>query len=210
MTWRKFRTAALVELLAIVAVAIGLALAVQALVIKPYRIPSASMEPTLTVGQRVLVNRIGTDFSGPHVGEVAVFHPPAGAEQQQCGPTPHAVEPGGAACAQPLPAEASVNFVKRIVAGPGDQIYVSEGHVYRKAAGTKRFVAEKDPYIKACGVSPECNFPNPITIPAGHWFMMGDNRGDSDDSRFWGPVPTSWIIGQVIVTYWPPDRIGIF
>jgi signal peptidase I len=210
MTWRKFRTAALVELLAIVAVAIGLALAVQALVIKPYRIPSASMEPTLTIGQRVLVNRIGTDFSGPHVGEVAVFHPPAGAEQQQCGPTAHAVEPGGAACTQPLPAEASVNFVKRIVAGPGDQVYISEGHVYRKAAGTNRFVAEKDPYIKACGVSPECNFPNPITIPAGHWFMMGDNRGDSDDSRFWGPVPTSWIIGQVIVTYWPPDRIGIF
>ncbi len=209
MTWKRFRTAALVELLAIVAVAAGLAFAVQAFVIKPYRIPSGSMEPTLTKGQRVLVNRLGTDFSEPHVGEVAVFHPPEGAEQQRCGPMPHAVEPGGAACVQTLPAEASVNFVKRIVAGPGDEIYIAEGHVYRKASGTKRFVAEKDPYIKACGASPECNFPTPITIPAGHWFMMGDNRGDSDDSRFWGPVPSGWIIGQVIVTYWPPDRIGI-
>ncbi len=210
MTWRKLRHAAVVELLVIVAVAVGLAFAVQAFVIKPYRIPSGSMEPTLTVGQRVLVNRIGTDFAGPHVGEVAVFHPPAAAEQQECGPTPHTVQPGAAACAQPLLPESSVNFVKRIVAGPGDQIYISEGHVYRKAAGTQRFVREKDPYIKACGGSSECNFPTPITIPMGHWFMMGDNRGDSDDSRFWGPVPTGWIIGQVIVTYWPPDRIGVF
>ena len=210
MTWKRLRTAALLELLAIVAVASGLAFAVQSFVIKPYRIPSGSMEPTLAKGQRVLVNRLGTDFSEPHVGEVAVFHPPEGAEQQQCGPTPRTVEPGGAACMQPLPAEASVNFVKRIVAGPGDEIYIAEGHVYRKAAGTQQFVAEKDPYIKSCGGSSECNFPTPITIPAGHWFMMGDNRGDSDDSRFWGPVPTGWIIGQVIVTYWPPDRIGIF
>ncbi len=210
MTWKKLRHAAVVELLVIVAVAVGLAFAVQAFVVKPYRIPSGSMEPTLAVGQRVLVNRIGTDFDGPHVGEVAVFHPPEAAEQQECGPTPHTVQPGGAACDQPLLPEGSVNFVKRIVAGPGDQIYISEGHVYRKAAGTQRFVREHDPYIKACGSSSECNFPTPITIPAGHWFMMGDNRGDSDDSRFWGPVPTGWIIGQAIVTYWPPDRIGVF
>jgi signal peptidase I len=47
-----------------------------------------------------------------------------------------------------------------------------------------------------------------ITVPAGHWFMMGDNRGESDDSRFWGPVPTGWIIGGAFATYWPPDRIG--
>ncbi len=198
------------ELVVIVAVAVGLALAIQAFAVKPYRIPSGSMEPTLAIGQRVLVNRIGMDFAEPHVGEIAVFHPPEGAEQEQCGPTPHMVQVGGAACSQPLPKEASVNFIKRVVAGPGDQIYVKEGHVFRKAAGTSRFVAEKDPYIKACGASSECNFLTPITIPAGHWFMMGDNRGDSDDSRFWGPVPTGWIIGQAIITYWPPDRIGVF
>jgi signal peptidase I len=199
-----------VELVVIVAVAVGLALAIQAFVVKPYRIPSGSMEPTLTIGQRVLVNRIGMDFGDPHVGEIAVFHPPEGAEQEQCGPTPHVVSPGGAPCAQPLAKESSVNFIKRIVAGPGDQIYVKEGHVYRKTPGASQFVAEKDPYIKACGASSECNFPTPITIPTGHWFMMGDNRGDSDDSRFWGPVPTGWIIGQAVATYWPPDRIGIF
>jgi signal peptidase I len=206
----RSRTGSLVEVVVIVAVAIGLALAIQAFIVKPYRIPSGSMQPTLAIGQRVLVDRIGMDFSEPHVGEIAVFHPPEGAEQELCGPTPHTIRIGLEACSQPVPKETSVNFIKRIVAGPGDEIYVREGHVYRKAAGTSRFVREHDPYIKACGTSPECNFATPIKIPAGHWFMMGDNRGDSDDSRFWGPVPTGWIIGQAILTYWPPDRLGIF
>jgi signal peptidase I len=200
----------IVELVAIVAGALGLALAIQAWIIKPYKIPSGSMEPTLIEGQHVLVNRIAMDFSKPHVGGIYVFHPPEGAKQEECGPTSHAVKLGGAACSQPVSRDSSENFIKRAVAGPGDEIYVTEGHVFRKAAGTSRFVAEKDSYIKACGVSPECNFRTPIRIPAGHWFMMGDNRGNSDDSRFWGPVPTGWIIGQAIATYWPPDRIGIF
>jgi signal peptidase I len=208
MKRQRSRVGSLVELVVIVAVALALALALEAFVIKPYRIPSGSMEPTLEIGQRVLVNRISMDFGEPHVGEIAVFHPPADAEQQQCGSTPHAVTFGGAACSEPFPKAASVTFIKRVVAGPGDEIFVKQGHVYRKAAGKTRFVAEKDPYIKACGSSLECNFPTPIKIPPGHWFMMGDNRGDSDDSRFWGPVPTGWIIGQAIATYWPPDRVG--
>ena len=196
------------ELIVIIAVALGLALLIQAFVVKPYKIPSGSMEPTLAVGQRVLVDRIGTDFSEPHVGEIAVFHPPKNAEQQVCGPVAHVVRPGGAACSEPEPTDSSVNFIKRIVAGPGDEIYIREGHVFRRAHGTGSFVREHDSYIKACGPSAECNFPIPIKIPPGHWFMMGDNRGESDDSRFWGPVPTSWIIGGAFATYWPPDRIG--
>jgi signal peptidase I len=200
----------IVELVVILAIAVGLALAIQALIVKPYRIPSGSMEPTLAVGQRVLVNRLGMDFGHPHVGEIAVFHPPESAETQMCGPVAHQVKPGGEACDLPVAKESSTNFIKRIVAGPGDEIYVKEGHVYRRAAGQSRFVREQDSYIKPCGASSECNFTMPIKIPAGHWFMMGDNRGDSDDSRFWGPVPTSWIIGQAVATYWPPDRIGIF
>jgi signal peptidase I len=207
----KSTTGAILELVLIIAVALGLALGIQAFIIKPYRIPSGSMEPTLSIGQRVLVNRIGMDFSEPHVGEIAVFHPPEGAEQEECGPSPHVIKLGVSACAEPVPKEDSgINFIKRIVAGPGDEIYVKEGHVYRRTAGTSQFVREKDSYIRECGVSPECNFPNPIKIPAGHWFMMGDNRGESDDSRFWGPVPTGWIIGEAVATYWPPDRIGIF
>jgi signal peptidase I len=199
----KSRVNSVVELIVIVLVAVGLALAIQAFIVKPYRIPSGSMEPTLKVGQRVLVDRIGMHFGGPHVGEIVVFHPPKNAEQEVCGPVPHMVTPGGAACAAPEPEASSVNFIKRIVAGPGDTLYIKEGHAYRNG---KR---ESDSYINPCLGGSECNFPTPIKIPAGHWFMMGDNRGESDDSRYWGPIPTGWIIGDAFATYWPPDRIGL-
>ncbi len=201
--------ASLLELVVIVAIALGLALGIQALIVKPYRIPSGSMEPTLTIGQHVLVNRVAMNFSDPTVGGIYVFHPPAAAEQQTCGPSPHQID-GRAACSEPVPRESGETYIKRIVAGPGDQIYISEGHVYRRAAGHSSFLREADGYIRPCGSSPECNLRTAITIPGGHWFMMGDNRGDSDDSRFWGPVPTGWIIGQAIATYWPPSRVGVF
>ncbi|MGH2833301.1 MAG: signal peptidase I [Solirubrobacteraceae bacterium] len=214
----KGAAGSIAELLLVVAVAIGLALGIQAFIVKPYRIPSESMEPTLRVGQHILADRIGMTISGPHVGEIVVFHPPKGADQENaesegetiCATTGRAVNPGhGPACSKPVAHEASVNFIKRIVAGPSDEIYISEGHVYRKTAATSKFVREHDPYINPCeSKDPECNFPIPIKIPAGHWFMMGDNRGNSLDSRFWGPVPTSWIIGQAFLSYWPPDRIG--
>ncbi len=208
----KTLAGSLIELVIIVAIALGLAVGIQAFIVKPYRIPSGSMEPTLKIGQRVLVDRIGMHFGGPHVGQIAVFHPPKGAEQAICGPTPHRVTPGsGPPCGQAVSEmDSSVNFIKRIVAGPGDEIYVKEGHAYRKAAGTTKFIVEKDSYIAPCspGSLPECNFPTPIKVPPGYWFMMGDNRAHSDDSRFWGPVPRSWIIGSAFATYWPINRIG--
>jgi signal peptidase I len=203
-TQSKSASSSILELVLIIAIALGLALAIQAFIVKPYRIPSGSMEPTLRVGQRVLVNRLGERFSEPHVGEIAVFHPPVGAEQEQCGAVGQGLG-STAACSQAVAKEnESVNFIKRVVAGPGDTIFIREGHLFRNG---KR---ENDSYIAPCEGQPEehCNFLTPIKIPAGHWFMMGDNRGKSDDSRFWGPVPTGWIIGGAFATYWPPDRIG--
>jgi len=161
-----------------------------------YRVPSGSMEPTYKIGTYVTVGP-----SLPRVGDVVILHVPQGAEQEECGPQPHVVVLGGAACSQPVPEEdKAIFFIKRIVAAPGDEIKIEQGHVYRKAAGESEFVRESDPYIRQCGTSQECNFPTPIKIPAGDWFMMGDNRGESDDSRFWGPVPTAWIVGTVTGT----------
>jgi signal peptidase I len=67
---------------------------------------------------------------------------------------------------------------------------------------------EPDGFTRPCTTSDSCTYSTPIKIPAGYWFMMGDNRGQSDDSRFWGPVPKKWIIGGAFATYWPPGRIG--
>jgi signal peptidase I len=191
----------LLELVLIVAVALGLALGIQAFLIKPYKIPSESMVPTLEIGQRVLVNRIGARFSDPHVGDVVVFHPPAGAEQEDmCGGGP---PPSGEVCTRPTPDRADVNFIKRVVAGPGDRLQIRDGRVILNG---KR---QPEPFIRTCRRDEGCDYPKEVTVPADHYFMMGDNRGSSDDSRFWGPVPRNWIIGPAFGTYWPPNRIGL-
>jgi len=194
-------SSSLLELIMIVVVALGLALGIQAFLVKPYRIPSESMVPTLEIGQRVLVNRIGSRFSDPNVGDIVVFHPPEGAENgKTCGSGP---PPEGQVCARPTEEKADVNFIKRVVAGPGDQISIDDGHVILNGK------QQKEDFARDCGGGSDCNFPREITVPADHYFMMGDNRGASDDSRFWGPVPRDWIIGGAFATYWPPKRIGL-
>ena len=201
----KSPASTLFELAVIVVTALALALGIQAFLVKPYRIPSGSMLPTVRIDQRVLVDRIGNDFSSPHVGDIVVFHPPknynegcADPNQGQDGGGPATPQP----CAVPWKQPSSQTFIKRVVGLPGDRISIVNGHVIRNG------VREKDSYIIPCGDTPSCNFGKPIKIPPGYYFMMGNNRGESDDSRFWGPVPSKWLIGTAFFTYWPPDRIG--
>jgi signal peptidase I len=191
----------LIELVVTVAVAVALALLIQAFIVKPYRIPSPSMVPTLDVGQRVLTNRLA---GNPSIGDIVVFHPPHGADFQDpvCGSSTQGnghPQP----CDAPTPQVSSQTFIKRVVGGPGDTISIVNGHVYRNGA------RERDAYTVQCSPdAPACNFRTPIKIPPGEYFMMGDNRPDSEDSRYWGPVPDKWIIGVAFFTYWPPSRIG--
>jgi signal peptidase I len=200
---RKSFAANAVELVVTVAVAVGLALLIQAFLVKPYRIPSGSMIPTLEIGQRILVNRLDTS---PGLYDVTVFHPPAGAD-----PTAGAIcgNPGQGPdyhqpCDKPTPGESTQTFVKRVVGLPGDHLLIRNGHVYRNG------VEEKGSYIQPCTIPQDCTFSESIKVPAGEYYMMGDNRGESDDSRYWGPVPQKWIIGVAFATYWPINRIGIF
>jgi signal peptidase I len=199
---KKSPLGSLLELAVTVGVAVGLAILIQAFLVKPYRIPSGSMIPTLAIGQRVLVNRL---VSHPTVGDVVVFHPPHGADPANpiCGSSSEG-SGHAAPCGVPTTTESAQTFIKRVVAGPGDRISVAGGHVIRNGK------PEQDSYIAQCAPdSPvPCTFRTPITVPPGDYFMMGDNRGDSDDSRLWGPVPDKWIIGVAFFTYWPPDRIG--
>jgi signal peptidase I len=201
---KKSLASSALELVVIVAVALGLALGIQAVIVKPYRIPSGSMEPTLSINQRILVDRIGMHFSSPHIGDIMVFHPPANysicADPNQ-GESATG-EDSGQACDVAQKQESSVTFVKRVVGLPGDTISIVNGHVIRNG---KR---ESDPYIIKCSGDSACNFPKAIRIPTGQYYMMGDNRPDSEDSRFWGPVPKAWLIGKAFFTYWPPDRLG--
>jgi signal peptidase I len=189
-----------------VAVAVGLALLIQAFLVKPYRIPSGSMLPTLALGQRILVDRMDVH---PGIGDIVVFHPPHGADlgSGRCGNPRQGFTADGAALAQPcdrpVARESSQTFVKRVVGLPGDVLLIVGGHVIRNG---KR---EPDSYTASCEGTGECTFSRPIRVRAGDYYMMGDNRGDSDDSRFWGPVPQRYLIGVAFFTYWPPDRLGV-
>ena len=129
---RRVRSA--IELVLTVAVAVGLALLIQAFLVKPYRVPSGSMLPTLGINQRILVNRLDTH---PGIGDVVVFHPPHGADlaTAQCANPQQGFSADGAPLAQPcdrpLASQSTQTFVKRVVGLPGDVLRIVDGHVIR-------------------------------------------------------------------------------
>jgi len=174
-----------------IAGAIAIVLAIKAWVVNPYRIPSSSMEPTLHCARpgpgcearfsdRVLANRFIYHFRKPHRGEIVVFKTPPLAKEK-CG--------------------AGGTFVKRLIALPGETWQEKNGVVY--IDGRKLI----EPYIKPDRRDTGVSYPA-RKIPPGMYFMMGDNRSQSCDSREWGPVPRKNLIGPVFFVYWPPNRIG--
>jgi signal peptidase I len=199
----------LVEFLLIVVVAVGLALGIQAFLVKPFRIPSESMVPTLSKGQRVLVSRVNYHLSEPDRGDIVVFKPPVGADTNpgNCGVPDFSPTEMDRPCPRSIEEKSKQNFIKRVVALPGDRLKVERGRVYIDGK------LQEEPYIereKTCenNLDSICNLSTEITIPPDQFFMMGDNRGYSADSRYWGPVPREQLIGQAFFTYWPPRRIG--
>ena len=174
----------LVEYALLAVVAVAVALLIQAFLVKPYRIPSESMENTLLIGDRVLVDRVSWRFAEPQRGEITVFHSP------YSGPV----------------------LIKRIIGMPGDVIALHDGYVYIN--GRKL----DEPYVRRIGGRQEPTDPftnglawslqQPYHVPAGAYFMMGDNRTDSGDSREFGPVLRGRLVGHAFWRYWPPGRFG--
>ncbi|MBJ7470629.1 MAG: signal peptidase I [Solirubrobacteraceae bacterium] len=187
------------ETVLVVIGALVLALGIQQFLVKPYKIPSPSMVPTLAEGQRILVNRVANNFGDPQNGQIVVFNPPAGAGDtvaETCG-SPHDEDE---VCLDPVEGKLDQAYVKRVVGEPGDKVRVENGNVIRNGKPVD------EPYAQTCD-DQTCNLKE-FTVPAGHYFMMGDNRGNSEDSRFWGPLPREYVIGRAFATYWPPKRIG--
>ncbi len=195
--WRR-----IADWLVTLVVAIGFVLAFEVEVAKPYRIPSSSMEPTLHCAQpgagcraptsdRVLVNRLAYDFGSPQRGQIVVFRAPAGAN----------------ACA---PGDGGSAFVKRLIGLPGETVREDDrGFIWIRAPGAKTWARLHELYLtRSARLADTRYFGRTWQVPAGEYFMLGDNRADSCDSRVWGAVPRSSLIGPVIFTYWPPPRIS--
>jgi signal peptidase I len=153
-----------------------------------FEVPSVAMEPTLTEGETVDLDLDAYDSDSPQIDDIVVFHPPTGAENGECGVRVRLGEP----CPEPTPRFSDMEFIQRVVAGPGDTLSIRNGHPVVDG------VEAQEDFITPCrgGI---CDYPEEITIPPDHYFMLGDNRGVSSDSRFWGPVPASEIIGKVEV-----------
>jgi signal peptidase I len=196
--WRK-----IVDWVVTLAVAVGFVLAFEAEVAKPYRIPSASMEKTFlcarptdgctgSTSDRVLVNRFAYDFGSPQRGQIVVFTAP-----------PKANVCGGN--------DAGTTFVKRLIGLPGETVREDgQGFIWIRRPGATTWTKLAEPYLsRSARLADKQHFDRTWKrVPQGEYFMLGDNRPDSCDSRTWGPVPRANLIGPVIFTYWPPGRLS--
>ncbi len=174
---RKRLRRALVEMVVIIVVAVLLAGLVRTFALQTFWVPSASMTPTLGVYDRILVQKAFFSWHDVHEGDIVVFsHPPL----DQC----------------PGPQEG--DLVKRVIALPGQTIYSSGNSIYVNG----RLLAQ--PYLPSYDPlgPPIASRLHPYRVPAGEFYLLGDNRSDSCDSRYWGPIEGSSIIGKVVLVWW--------
>ncbi|MBA3359546.1 MAG: signal peptidase I [Thermoleophilaceae bacterium] len=192
---RRLAKFALVLLIVVVSLLVLAALAAKLVFgAKAYRAPSESMVPTIAVGDRFLT----TKETDPERGDVVVLNPPAGAADIRCGTD----QPLGGACPTPTPGSLQQSFVMRVVAVGGDRLAIRDGLAVIDGK------PQREPYARKDSECEGCNLPREITVPADHVFVMGDNRGESSDSRVWGPARVDDVQGKVRLRYWPVDAFG--
>jgi signal peptidase I len=203
---RLLRANPIVDGIVTIVSAVLIAFVVQLWIAKPYRIPSESMVPTLEKGDRVITARLLLRVRDPQRGEVFVFHPNGLGSDVYAAPT-----------------ASSENYVKRVIGMPGEVLGSRGGKVYVCKGGrypddpasperTSGCAFLDEPYTNG-QITGTLSDPGtdlaPVLIEPGKYFMMGDNRTHSADSREWGQVPRDQLIGRVFMTYWPVTRISV-
>lgn len=178
---RKLRRQ-LIEWLLIVLVAIIVSVGLRTYAFQTFYIPSPSMNPTLQDGDRIIVNKLAVDFGTINRGDILVFKAPP---TEDCS-TIHVTD-----------------LVKRVIGLPGDKLYSVGNTIY--VNGTA--LDEAWPHVDPLGgeIAPASN---PVVVAANHYFMMGDNQTWSCDSRYWGSIPRSSVIGKALLRIWPFSRIA--
>ncbi len=161
------------EIIESVAIAVILAVIIRVFLFQPFFIPSGSMEPTLTEGDRIIVSKIHYRLGIPQRGDIVVFKYPVNPDK---------------------------DFIKRVIGLSGETLEIRDSKLYING----EFVEQ--PFLP-----PGLNYGSygPVNIPQGHYFVMGDNRNNSEDSRFWGMLPEENIIGKTMLIYWPIDRVRL-
>lgn len=181
----------IVELLGVIVVAVVVAVLLRTFVVATYSIPSGSMEPTLQIGDRIVVDKLSYHLHGVDRGNIIVFSTPP---KEDCAGPPVA------------------DLVKRVIGLPDETISLSGGQVYidGHVLAEPWLPADEQDVTYPGPAGPPYSLNHPYLIPAGDVYVMGDNRKESCDSRYWGPVPESTIVGKVDLRIWPLSRLSIF
>jgi signal peptidase I len=172
------------------AVAVLLALVLRTFVVETFRVDGISMQPTLQNGERLLVDKVTPRLFGVRVGDIVVFHPPLPV-------SPALVAAGVAEAACEWTDGGGADFVKRVVAVGPSTVYLQDGQIYVDGR------LEPQPYLPLAWRD-DFTSPVPVRVPAGWIYVLGDHRAESEDSRCFGPVPLSAVVGVARLVWWPP------
>jgi signal peptidase I len=183
----------------VIGLAVVIVVALRAVLVQPYYIPSASMVPQLRVNDKILVSRLSYRLHPIHRGDLVVFPAPPGSDLDLGRPV-HGLDAAWHAVGSRLGlVPRNDELIKRVIGLPGDTVQGKDDHVYING----RLLVE--PYLPASHLTSDFG---PVVVPAGGLWVMGDNREDSDDSRFFGPIKKSSVVGRAVVRVWPLDHIS--
>ncbi len=177
----------------VIVAALVISMVIKALVFSTYKVNMVSMENTLFEGHNVIVYKTGYFFSQPKHGQIIVFTHEEGQFK-------------GLLKYLPIANPGEVDYIKRVIGVPGDEIDIKDGYVWRKSSGDKDFVKLDEPYAK--GLTDSHGMQLPYKVPEDKLFVMGDNREQSLDSRQIGPVDIDSVIGHAVVRIWPLSKFG--